>query len=230
MKISETNKKIIKRQWIVFRFPILIALVWAIVVCHNTEPSNRSLLNSVKDFGAALFLAMWIVGQFQRTSKEVRDNSNYSNLQTGIDDLRKAISKLQPIPTTTTTTTTTTSQPSTTQFLTNSMLQSANNAVGQGFVLAGLMQAGVAFEQAIVNKAQNLQIPREDRTTVAQLLNKLREYYSKDIIQELFAVWKLRNQLIHLTEEAAIELEKSPNLIKYFIWAINTLEDEKHGT
>jgi hypothetical protein len=88
------------------------------------------------------------------------------------------------------------------------------------------MQAGVAFEQAILRKADRLQIPRDNRVMVSRTLNKLKDVYDDNTIEEFFAVWKLRNQLVHLTNEAAQELEKSPQLIKYFEWAINELDND----
>jgi hypothetical protein len=218
MKLSEETKTILKKQWKVTRLPILLALVWTVTSLFLTEVNKRSFLSSIKDFIAALFFVMWFVGQYLRTSKEVRDSSNYSNIQTGIAELQRAISRLQNF-------SPQSSRPPISAE-NNSLFVEAKNAVDNGFVLAGLMQAGVAFEQAILSKADRLQIPRENRTTIARVLNSLKDYYSAGTISELFAIWKLRNQLIHLTEEAAAELKNSPKLIQYFEWAIKELEQD----
>ena len=161
---------------------------------------------------------MWFVGQFQRTSKEIKDNTNYSNLQTGINDLKDSIKNLGNFQT---------PKDDSLGFLTaNSMITTARKAVENGYVLAGLMQAGVALEQAILAKADKLQIPRDNRTTVVHVINNLKDFYDRGTIQEFFAVWKLRNQLVHLSPDASKELENNPRLIKYFEWAINKLETE----
>ena len=216
----------LKISWI----PLVISFGWAIW-SYQTTNEERTVRYFLKELFTALFFTMWFVGQYLRTAKDLRDKTNYGDIQIGIDELRNSLTSLssifranhtEPAPsTTTTTTTTTTIAPSHTS---NFMLSEAIEAVNEGFVLAGLMQAGVAFEQSIIDAAVKRQIVIDNRTTTAQLLNKLKEYYEKSTIQELFAVWKLRNQLIHLNPEASQEIKSRPHLIKYFIWAIEQLE------
>jgi hypothetical protein len=45
-------------------------------------------------FSGTFFFLMWMVGQYLRTSKEINDSSNYTNLYAGIADIQKAISNL----------------------------------------------------------------------------------------------------------------------------------------
>lgn len=213
------DKKVLKRQLQISWIPLLVAIVYAAIAYYSETEDKRSIKTLVNYFSATFFFLMWIVGQYLRTSKELADSSNYSTLQTGIADLQRAISKLQSY-------TFQSSKTTTTVPTGNSMLSSAKKALDNGFVLAGLMQAGVAFEQAIYSKADRLQIPRDNRTTVSQVLSRLKEHYDINTIREFYAVWKLRNQLVHLTDEAAQELERSPKLIKYFEWAINELDNE----
>lgn len=214
--LSEKNIAILKKQWRVIRIPLLLAIAWAFLVFFLTPEVKRSFITWFKDFITGLFFIMWFVGQFQRTSKEINDNANYSNLQTGINDLKDSIKSLGSFQT---------PKDYSHGFLTaNSMITTARKAVDNGYVLAGLMQAGVALEQAILAKADKLQIPRDNRTTVVHVINNLKDYYDRGTIQEFFAVWKLRNQLVHLSPDASKELENNPRLIKYFEWAINKLE------
>jgi hypothetical protein len=194
-------------------------LAYAIIAYATTEGEKRSIKTLINYFSVSFFFLMWLVGQCLRTSKELKDSSNYTTIQTGIADLQKAISNLHPLAYQ--------SAQTSTASIKNTQLQSARQAVEAGFVLAGLMQAGVAFEQAILSKADQLQIRRDSRMTVTQVLNQLKQYYDQSIINEFYAIWKLRNQLVHLTPEAANELEKSPSLIKYFEWAISQLEAEQ---
>lgn len=214
------DKKVLLRQLEISWIPFLLAIAYASIAYFSADVTKRSIMTAVNYFSATFFFLMWIVGQYLRTSKELNDTSNYSSLQTGISDLQRAISKLQTLTPQTETTSPVSSD--------NTLLKNAKSAVDNGFVLAGLMQAGVAFEQAILSRANRLQIPRDNRTTVAQLFNRFRDFYPDGTIREFFAIWKLRNQLIHLTEEAAQELEKSPKLINYFEWAINELERDRH--
>jgi hypothetical protein len=161
---------------------------------------------------------MWFVGQYLRTAKDIRDSSSYSDIQIGINELRDSIKNLQTLKVATPDTT----APPT---VSNTMLNEANKAISNGFVLAGLMQAGVAFEQAVIESAKRKQIVIDDRTTTSQLINKLKVFYGDGIVKELFAVWKLRNQLVHLSPEASKEIKARPELMKYFEWAIRQLEN-----
>lgn len=215
--VSDNTKAILTKQWQVIRIPLLLALAWALISFYYTPDAKKSILGSFKDLITGLFFIMWFVGQFQRTSKEINDKASYSNLQTGINDLKDSIKNLKSF------------QPpkdDTLGFIpANTMMSTAKNAVEKGFVLAGLMQAGVALEQAVLAKADKLQINRDNRTTVVQIINQLKNYYDHGTIQEFFAVWKLRNQLVHLSPDASKELENNPKLINYFEWAIKRLEE-----
>ncbi len=211
------NKKVLLRQLQISWIPLLLAVAYASIAYCMATADKRSVMTFVNYFSGTFFFLMWIVGQYLRTSKEINDSSNYANLQTGILDLKKAISKLQAF---------SFQQPKTTATFENPLLATAKKAIDSGFVLAGLMQAGVAFEQALLAKADKLQIARDNRTNVSQILNRLKDFYDQGTINEFYAVWKLRNQLVHLSNEASIELEKNPSLFKYFEWAIKTLESE----
>ncbi|PHQ23686.1 hypothetical protein CLH62_19645 [Marinobacter guineae] len=157
---------------------------------------------------------MWLVGQYLRTAKQLDDSSNYEAIQAGLSDVKESIRKLHEIHGTKT-------QKAATS---NSFLVDAKKAVADGHVVAGLMQAGVAFEQAVINKAIQLKLYRGPRVPVAKTINGFRRFMSEPVIDELFAVWKLRNQLVHMSPEAADELANSPELIDYFEWAISELE------
>ena len=211
------KKKVLFRQLQISWIPLILAITYASIAYFTVQEDKRSFMTFVNYLSATFFFLMWIVGQYLRTSKELNDKSNYQNLQTGIDDLRSAISKLQSF--------TFATSPKTLSKTENKMLSNAKSAIDSGYVLAGLMQAGVAFEQAIISKAERLGIQQDRRLTVSKLLNELKHHFDRGTIAEFYAVWKLRNQLVHLTDEAAMELENSPHLIKYFEWAINELEN-----
>src|SRR5690606_2239161 len=123
--------------WKVSRIPFFVAITWAMTSCYLAK--DRTVINFIKDFITSFFFVMWFVGQYLRAEKDINDKSSYSELQTGIDEIKLTIKNLGS--TITTTTTTTTKSPSAS--IESAMLSEAINAIENGFVLAGLMQAGV---------------------------------------------------------------------------------------
>lgn len=195
-------------------FPLVIALIFAGIKYYLDEESEKSIIGFIGNLAAGFFFMMWLSGQYLRTKKSIDDTTNYSDLQAGINEVKNSINALRNIQTNNIQS----NDPS------NSLLDGAKQAVESGHVLAGLMQAGVAFEQAIIKKAEKHNIYVNRKTPVAKAISLLRNQMDNSIIGELFALWQLRNQLVHLTPEASEELENRPELIKYFEWGISELE------
>lgn len=198
---------------------MLLALAYACVALYMAKSVDRSAFQFMKEFVLALFFIMWFVGQFLRTSKELDDKGKFTALQSTLSEVKEAISGLEKfkVP----------EDKNLSYLARNALLHDAAKAVASGHVLAGLMQAGVAYEQALLAAARRHQIQHDRRTIVSRIIRDMREYYDEATIAELNALWQLRHRLIHLTEEAALELEKQPGLIKYFEWAINVLEQQQ---
>ena len=88
------KKKVLLRQFQISWIPLLVAIIYASIAYYSAKESQRSIMTFVNYFSGTFFFLMWIVGQYLRTSKEINDTSNYTNLQTGLADIQKAISNL----------------------------------------------------------------------------------------------------------------------------------------
>ncbi|MCU7836144.1 MAG: hypothetical protein KZQ83_12960 [gamma proteobacterium symbiont of Taylorina sp.] len=208
------RKEVIYKQLAISGIPLVIAIIYAAYGYLSVEEDKRTITTLINYFAAGFFFIMWLVGQYLRTAKQIDDSANYEVLQAGISDVKESIRQLHALQ----------GQKAEKPVITNSLLAGAQKAINDGHVLAGLMQSGVAFEQAIITKAEKHDFYREPRTPVYKAIQSLSKVMNKNIINELFAVWKLRNQLVHLSPEAAKELESRPELYNYFEWAISELE------
>lgn len=206
------RKDVILKQLGISLIPLVLSILYAGYQYWSDDQSTFTTF--INYFAGSFFFLMWIVGQYLRTAKQIDDSSNYQDIQSGLAEVKDSLDKLKKssVPSSPTT-------PSS-----NQLLNDAKQAIEDGHTLAGLMQAGVALEQAIISKVKSLGLYRDDRIPVSKAINSLRNSLPEGTIGELFALWKLRNQLVHLTPEASEELSQRPELIKYFEWAIGELE------
>lgn len=208
------RKDVLFRQLAISGIPLALAITYAIFGYYAETEEKRSITVIINYFAAGFFFLMWLVSQYLRTAKQIDDSSQYEQLQAGLSDVKNSINQLHELH----------KQKSEDAGTSNALLQNAQDAITSGFVLPGLMQAGVAFEQAVINKAQSRGLYTGPKMPVSKVINNLRRIYDEGVINELFAVWKLRNQLVHLSPEAAEELANQPELFKYFQWAVSELE------
>lgn len=194
-------------------WPALVAaVVWGITLYLSKEPADRSLATFVGAFASAFFFLGWLMTQYLRVEKQIDDSTQYEQLQAGIDDVKASIrdlhrQRVQDV------------KPP----LNTSLMTEAIETVKSGRVLAGLLLAGVAFEQAVRDRALREGIEVLPRTPTQQLIRDLREYLRPEVIAELPPLWKLRNQLAHVNLDAAEELQQRPELLKHFEWAVGEL-------
>lgn len=208
------RKEVVLKQLKISGIPLALAISYAMYGYFSLDEEKRSITTLINYFAAGFFFLMWLVGQYLRTAKQIDDSANYEDLQAGIEDVKKSILKLHSLQ----------GQKAETPVVSNSLLNAAEKAINSGHVLAGLMQAGVAFEQAVIAKVESLGYYSGKRIPVYKAIRSLSNVMDESIIGELLAVWKLRNQLVHLSPEAAKELESRPELYNYFEWAISELE------
>ncbi len=230
--ISSETRRVLFKQWTISRIPLAISVVWAVSVFAYTAPNERSPIILIREFFTALFFAMYFVTQYLRTAKDLRDSTSQGEIQTSLSEVRESINALRALATERKPTQDSKSgipPENTTNDHVRWMIDEATRAVENGFVLAGLTQAGVAFEQAIRNAVANNHIDPGPRATPYHMLKALKqsEIYDPGTIAELLTVWNLRNQLVHLDSDAAAEIRNSPDLINYFRWAINLLDVPK---
>lgn len=199
--------------------PFFVSLGYAAWVYHSKGTAAKAT-DAVSAFGAAFFFCMWLVGQFFRTSKQLADSEHFNRLSAGIEDINRSIRELQAAPPVIISTH---APPSP---VTQLMAQ-AKHLVQSGHVLAGLLQAGVAFEQAVHEKANRIGIKSSNFRSTSQLLTKIEEQIGPGANNELQALWKLRNQIAHADSDASSELQNRPELIRYFENAIDILTPER---
>lgn len=99
----------------------------------------------------------------------------------------------------------------------------AKQLVDRGSVLAGLLQGGLAFEQAVHDKAKRMGLERKDYKALPHLISEIERQLGPGAQREIQVLWKLRNQIVHADEEAAKQLQKQPDLIKMFERGIQML-------
>ena len=208
------RKDVLIKQLKISGLPLGLAIIYSMFGYFSLDVDKRSITTVINYFAVSFFFLMWLVGQYLRTEKQIDDSTNYQDIQAGISDVKQSISELHKIH----------GQKAEKPVASNSLLDGAKKAIEDGHVLAGLMQAGVAFEQAVISKAEKHDLYHGSRTPIYKSIQGLNRFMDDSIIGELFAVWKLRNQLVHLTPEAAEELESRPELFNYFEWAISELE------
>lgn len=95
----------------------------------------------------------------------------------------------------------------------NPLLEEAKQAVSDGYVLAGLMQAALAFEHTLLAKAREHRLMYGYRTSVAKALRRFDTFMKPSEVNQLFEIWELRNQLIHMSPESAERFKQKPELI-----------------
>ena len=157
---------------------------------------------------------MWLVGQYLRTEKQIDDSANYQDIQANINEVKESIENLRF-----------SQDPMHDEVQAhNPILHAAELAVNNGHVLAGLLQAGVAFEQAVIAKANRHGLYHGARVPTYKAIKNLGEVMPSSTVADLLGLWKLRNQLVHLNPEAAKEMVNQPELLGSFSWAIGELE------
>ena len=197
--------------------PLIISGIYAGWVYFDKGDEARAT-DAISVFGATFFFCMWLLGQFFRTSKQLSDSENFNRLSAGIEDIHNSIRELRTTPTPTPTPT-----PSATPDQANQLMAQAKHLVQGGHVLAGLLQAGVAFEQAVHAKAQRAGLHRQNFRSFPQLLQRIEEQLGPGASKELQVLWKFRNQIVHADPQASEELQQRPELINYFDSGIKML-------
>jgi len=215
-----------KTLWRLFKqsvIPLAVSLAYATWV-YASKGVNAKTTDAVSAFGAAFFFCMWLLGQFFRTSKQLSDSANFNRLSVGIEDINKSIRELRSSATPQPAATPTSSvSPSAASAQIGQLMTQAKQLVQSGHVLAGLLQAGVAFEQAVYAKAQRAGLDRQEFRSLPQLLRRIEDHLGPGANQELQVLWKFRNQIVHADPQASEELQQRPELVNYFDSGIKML-------
>ncbi|MBV6855145.1 hypothetical protein KWH45_17180 [Xanthomonas campestris pv. mirabilis] len=201
--------------------PLVLSLSYSTWVYASKQ--NATLVEATSSFAAAFFFFMWLAGQFLRASKQIADQDNFDRLSAGIDDIRASVEDLRANRTAPSGAGTAPSGASTAPPLSGpamGFLTQARNLVESGHVLAGLLQAGLVFEQAVHAKAQRIGLyhgkPHNKLRNVPALLRAIEDQLGPSAKRELQLLWRLRSQIVHADPEAATSLQNQPELLNFF--------------
>ena len=238
-------RETLRRVLIEFWFPALIASMWTAYSVPTT------LTGAVNTWGLTFISVAWITGQLFRIRKQARVEKDLGSIETrlaglvgkledqtkevlshldqelaaGHEEILRSIAELKK----TQTRLPQVEPPRPPYIYEGRLLDEARTLVEGGYVFAGLLTAGLAFEQAVRHRARRLGVDAADELPVAQLLRILQRSFNRGTSEELRALWKLRSQIVHATPDAARELASQPELIKYFESAIDSLTRERDG-
>jgi hypothetical protein len=199
--------------------PLVISTIYAGWVYLN-KGDKVYATDAISAFGAAFFFCMWLLGQFFRTSKQLSDSENFNSLSAGIEDINNSIRELRALPVPA-------PMSSSAPPPSNQLMVQAKQLVQSGHVLAGILQAGVAFEQAVHAKAQRTGLHRQNFHSFPQLLQRIEEQLGPGAGKELQALWRFRNQIVHADSQASEELQQRPELVDFFDSGIKMLGPDR---
>ena len=201
--------KLISLSWI----PLLISAAYAGYVSYNAIPEERSISTFINYFAGGFFFLMWLVGQYLRTAKQIDDSESHEDIRYTLSQLQTSIKEISP-------------KTRAKLSLSNPLLHSADQSVQNGRVLAGLLQAGVAFDDAVINKAKKHSINIDERRSSFGIILEFEPFLSHMVFSDLIQLCRFKNQLTRLTEEEKAEIERQPHLLGNFIWAVTELESD----
>lgn len=206
--------------------PAILAVGYGVWDWHSSG-GDFELSEYLKIVMPALFFLMWFVGLYERQKKRSSDSQSFNTLDQKLESLSEAVNKLSPKhsqPTATATPSATTSAT-----FSQEMMAEAENVFKSGHHLAALLQAGVAFEQAVRSYAKASKLEEADRMSLLHILKKIDFLLPKGVEGELHALRQVRNQLAHASENELRHLDQAERILSAYRWAIETLENEAHN-
>lgn len=185
---------------------------------YSERPEGAPLTDWITPFAGAFFFSMWLLAQFLRTSKQISDSEHFEKLTASLADITTSIKELKAIPH---------APRGHGAPQVNELITGAKEIATRGHVLAGLLQAGLAFEQALQQKARRMGLDRGRHRGIQALIEEIERQLGPGASRELHMLWRLRNQIVHAEPEAAEELQSQPELIDMFSAGISMLGPER---
>jgi hypothetical protein len=211
--------------WIVVKqlaIPAAVAAAYGIYDWHSSKGSF-SFSAYLKVTLPALFFIMWFVGLYERARKKTADKESFDNLSTGLNSLTDLVKDLRKSPHATTGAATPTPlEPS----YSGSLVTEAFTIFAAGHKLAALLQAGVAFEQAVRAFARRQGVENADHMPLLRILQKIDFLLPQGWQGELHMLRQIRNQLTHASEQELDRIEQPEVVLNTYALAIKALTDE----
>lgn len=162
---------------------------------------------------------MWLLGQYQRQSRQSLDEDNWASIRTDVTAIRTALNQLAG---------------AAPQLPLVEPPESALRFVGAnetrlafraGFTKSALIAAAVELEHALRDFARRYQIVEPGRTPTSKLIHAIRPIVGQSVYGELQHLWRARNLLVHGGAKDQLTEEKQSQLFESFLWAIDFLSE-----
>jgi len=197
--------------------PFAFAIAYALWDFQSISHESRTVSGFVKSLGIAFFLVMWFVGQWFRAEKQVSDEEQLGSIKADVAAIKQAVTVMRP------------AVSPTPQFepiadpIANVLFREAKAAMDSGLNHSALLTAGVAFEHSLRRFSEARGVVDSPRLPVARILKWLRDDVGLSIAEDLAALWKVRNIIVHLRDEQLLESDQARQLLESFEWAIRYL-------
>ncbi len=202
-----------------FGWPVLIAFLIVLFGIFSPWPIPLKIKDGASSFFAILFFIMYFYGQYNRVEKQTEDKHSFKGVSDkliALEDLVKQLNQTTPLPLNT---------PAAPPISTSAaeLILEAKQLQKEGFVLAALLQAGVAFEHAMRSFAQHLDVVEADGASLGRLIQKLERFLPQEFLGEFHALRQMRNKFTHISEHEIKDLPDADLILRNYEWAISAL-------
>ncbi|QPF75560.1 hypothetical protein G8A07_23335 [Roseateles sp. DAIF2] len=205
------------------KYPSAIAAVYGLLDWHFSG-KPFSLAAYLKLCAPALFFIMWLVAMYERERKKSSDKEALSGLSSDIQSLKSLVTDLgssrhASLPA---------SAPIAygTSF-SQQLMAEADGVFRSGHKLAALLQAGVAFEQAVRSFAIRKGLAAAERMPLLTILQKVDFLLPQGWQGEIHMLRKIRNQLAHASKSELADIENADMVFRTYGLAIEALESAR---
>lgn len=202
------------------KYPSMIAAAYGLIDWYASE-KPFSLATYLKLCAPALFFIMWLMAMYERERKKTSDKEALSGLSSDIQSLKSLVTDLGSSRHAAAPAAASVAYgPSFSQLL----MSEADAVFQSGHKLAALLQAGVAFEQAIRSFAIRKGLESAERMPLLTILQKIDFLLPQGWQSEIHMLRKIRNQLAHASKSELSEIENADMVFRTYGLAIQALE------
>lgn len=181
-----------------------------------------SLSAYVKLILPTLFFIMWLVGLFEREKKRATDKESFASLSTGLTSLTELVKGLSGSPHAGESAPTAVGSS-----YSAALINEAFVVFAAGHKLAALLQAGVAFEQAVRAFARRRGVGEADQMPLLRILQKVDFLLPKGWQKEFHTLRQIRNQLTHASEQEFEKIQQPEVVLNTYARAIEALNEHR---
>lgn len=212
-------KKVLRQ----LKYPSVFAAAYGLVDWYVSD-KPFSLATYLKLCTPALFFIMWLVAMYERERKKTSDKEALSGLSNDLQSLKSLVKDLgssrhgsAPI----------SSSISYGPSFSQQLMSEADMVFRSGHRLAALLQAGVAFEQAVRSFAARKGLESTERMPLLSILQKIDFLLPQGWQGEIHMLRKIRNQLAHASKSELVDIENAEMVFHTYGLAIEALETAK---